>query len=268
MTDVAFESLSVTHEAGVARIELQRPESMNALSLATGAELRDAVVAAGDDPAVRALLITGAGRGFSAGADLKDPDPRLTPEGKLDLGYALREVFNPTILALREMDKLAVAAVNGPAVGVGASIALACDFVVASRSAYFLMAFVNIGLVFDGGASVLLPARMGATRAAEFALLGDRLPAETALEWGMVNQVVDDSELGAVAGALAARLARGAPQAQAGMKQMLNQQAYAGLAEALEVEAQHQMRQAGAPEFLEGVSAFLTKREPDFTNLP
>lgn len=267
MTDVTFESLSVTHEAGVARIELQRPDSMNALSLATGAELRDAVVQAGEDPAVRSLLITGAGRGFSSGADLKDPNPRLTPEGRLDLGRALREVFNPTILALREMPKLAVAAVNGPAVGVGCSIALACDFVVASRSAYFLMAFVNIGLVFDGGASVLLPGRIGMTRATEFAMLGDRVPAEQAAEWGMVNQVVDDGELDPVATALAERLATGAPMAQAAMKRMLNRRDYAGLAEALELEADLQARQAEAPEFLEGVSAFLQKRPPDFTRL-
>lgn len=264
---MSFESLSVTHANGVARIELQRPESMNALSLASGAELRDAVVRAGEDPGVRALLITGAGRGFSAGADLKDPDPRITPEGNLDLAYSLREVFNPTIVALREMPKLAVAAVNGPAVGVGCSIALACDFVVASRSAYFLMAFVNIGLVFDGGASVLLPAKIGITRATELAMLGDRLPAEQALEWGMINQVVEDADLPAVATALVDRLARGAPLAQAAMKRMLNRREYAGLAEALELEAQLQAGQAEAPEFLEGVSAFLQKRPPDFTSL-
>ncbi len=267
MTDATFESLSVTHAAGVARIELQRPDSMNALSLQTGAELRDAIVAAGEDPAVRALVLTGAGRGFSTGADLKDPNPRLTPEGRLDLGYALREVFNPAVLALREMPKLAVAAVNGPAVGVGCSLALACDFVVAGRSAYFLMAFVNVGLVFDGGASVLLPARIGMTRATEFAMLGDRVGAEQAAEWGMVNQVVADEELLPTATALAERLAKGAPQAQAAMKRMLNQRDYAGLAEALELEAELQSRQATVPEFLEGVTAFLQKRPPDFRNL-
>ncbi len=264
---MTIESLTVTHAAGVARIELQRPETMNALSLATGAELRDALIRAGEDPAVRALLITGAGRGFSTGADLKDPDPRITPEGDLDLGYALREVFNPAILALREMPKLAVAAVNGPAVGVGCSLALACDFVVAARSAYFLMAFVNVGLVFDGGASVLLPARIGMTRATELALLGDRVGAEQALEWGMVNQLVEDDELLATATALAERLAAGAPQAQAAMKRLLNRRDYAGLAEAMELEAQLQSEQAKTPEFVEGVSAFLQKRPPDFTNL-
>lgn len=267
MPDATFESLSVTHAAGVAQIELQRPESMNALSLAAGAELRDAVVQAGEDPSVRALVITGAGRGFSTGADLKDPNPRITAGGKLDLGYALREVFNPTILALREMPKLVVAAVNGPAVGVGCSIALACDFVVASRSAYFLMAFVNIGLVFDGGASVLLPGRMGMTRATEIAMLGDRVPAEQAAEWGMINQVVADDELMPTATALATRLAKGPPMAQAAMKRMLNRRDYAGLAEALELEAELQSRQAEAPEFLEGVTAFLQKRPPDFTSL-
>lgn len=265
MTDASFESLSVTRAGAVARIELRRPDSMNALSLAAGAELRDAVRQVGEDPDVRAVLLTGAGRAFSTGADLKDPSPRLTPEGKLDLGYALREVFNPIVMALREMDKLVVAAVNGPAVGVGCSLALACDFVIASRSAYFLMAFVNVGLVFDGGASVLLPARMGMTRATEFAMLGERLGAERAEQWGLINQVVDDGDLEATASALAERLSRGPRLAQAQMKQLLNQRDYAGLEQAMEIEAQAQARQAEAPEFVEGVMAFLQKRQPDFT---
>lgn len=266
MTDATSASLSVTREGAVARIELDRPESMNALSVAAGAELRDALRAVGADPAVRAVLLTGAGRAFSTGADLKDPNPRLTDEGKLDLGYALREVFNPTIKALREMDKLVVAAVNGPAVGVACSIALACDYVIAARSSYMLMAFVNIGLVIDGGASVLLAARMGVTRATELALLGERLSAERAHELNLVNEVVDDEQLADAAASMAERFARGPQQAQASMKQLLNAR-YAGLEEALEHEAALQSRQGESAEFVEGVSAFLGKRPADFTGI-
>ena len=140
------------------------------------------------------MTITGAGRGFSSGADLKAGfDP--TPEGHPDVGRALRERYHPIISTIREMPKPVLAAVNGPAVGIGCSLALACDLVLAKESAYFLLAFVNIGLVPDGGSSLLVPARVGYTRAAEMAMLGERIPALKALEWGLINRVAADDVL-------------------------------------------------------------------------
>ena len=264
MSEVTYETVELTRAGGVATIRLNRPDALNALNGQMGAELRDAIFEVADDDGVRAVLLTGAGRGFSAGADLKDASPTLTASGKPDLGAVLREVYNPAILRLREMDKLAVAAVNGPAVGVGCSFALACDHVLMARSAYFLLAFVNIGLVLDGGASVLVPGRVGFTRASAFGGLGERIDAPTSLDWGLVNAVHDDAELLPAATALADRLAAGAPQAQAKIKRLFNRQCFPGLAEALDLEAAMQAEQGEGGEFVEGVSAFLQKRKPNY----
>src|SRR3954451_12198205 len=264
MSDVTYETVQLTREGGVATIRLNRPDSLNALNGQMGAELRDAIFEVSEDDDVRAVLLTGAGRGFSAGADLKDASPTQTASGRPDLGAVLRDVYNPAILRLREMDKIAVAAVNGPAVGVGCSFALACDYVLASRSSYFLLAFVNIGLVLDGGASVLVPGRVGFTRASEFGGLGGKIDAETASQWGLVNSVHEADELLPAATALAGKLAAGAPQAQAKIKRMFNQRCFSGLAEALELEATLQGEQGEGDEFVEGVSAFLQKRKPHY----
>ena len=173
------------------RIELNRPESMNAWDVQFGRDLLAAVEAAAEDDSVRAVTITGAGRGFSSGADLKAGfDP--TPEGHPDVGSALRDRYHPIITTVRTMPKPVLAAVNGPAVGIGCSLALACDLIVARESAYFLLAFVNIGLVPDGGSSLFIPARIGHTRATEMAMLGERIHAPQALEWGLINRVATD----------------------------------------------------------------------------
>jgi 2-(1,2-epoxy-1,2-dihydrophenyl)acetyl-CoA isomerase len=264
MSDVTYETVEVTREGGVATLRMNRPDSLNALNGQLGPELRDAIFDVAGDDDVRVVLLTGAGRGFSAGADLKDASPTQTASGRPDLGAVLRDVYNPAILRLREMDKLAVAAVNGPAVGIGCSFALACDHVLVARSAYFLLAFVNIGLVLDGGASALVPARVGFTRASEFGTLGGRLDAETALEWGLVNGVHDDDELLPAATELARRIAAGPVGAQARIKRMLNERCFAGLADALELEARLQGEQGEGDEFPEGVLAFLEKRAPEF----
>jgi 2-(1,2-epoxy-1,2-dihydrophenyl)acetyl-CoA isomerase len=264
MSEVTYETVELTREAGVATIRLNRPDSLNALDSQLGAELRDAIFEVADDDAVRAVLLTGAGRGFCAGADLRDTAPKTTASGRPDVGAVLREVYNPAILKLRSMDKLAVAAVNGPCVGVGVGFATACDYVLAARSAYFLLAFVNIGLVLDGGTSALVAGRIGFTRAAEFAGLGGKLPADAALEWGLVNAVHDDAELLDAAGTLARHVAAGAPRAQAGIKRMLNENCFPRLAEALELEATLQSQQAEGDEFPEGVAAFLEKRPANY----
>jgi len=246
------------------RIELNRPERMNAWDRQLGLDLLAAVELAAGDDAFRAVTITGAGRAFSSGADLRDGfDP--TPGGAPDVGATLRERYHPIITGIRRMPKPVLAAVNGPAVGIGCSLALACDLVLAAESAYFLLAFVNIGLVPDGGASVFVPARAGAGRAAAMALLGERVPAALGRDWGLVDRLAADEAFQDEVDALAERLATGPTRAYAGAKQQLNARVYAGLDEQLELEAALQQELAGSPDFGEGVLAFLEKRAPGFT---
>jgi 2-(1,2-epoxy-1,2-dihydrophenyl)acetyl-CoA isomerase len=163
------------------------------------------------------------------------------------------------------MPKPVVAAVNGPAVGIGCSLALAADLIVAAESAYFLLAFVNIGLVPDGGSTAFLPARIGYARAAEMAMLGERVPAAQALEWGLINRVVPDDRLEAEADALLEKLANGPTRSYAGAKRLLNRRVYADLAGQLDAEAEAQRDQGHSKDFVEGVIAFAEKRPPNFT---
>ena len=260
--DLQTVSFDVTD--GVARIGLNRPEALNAWTRELGVDLLTALDAAGDDPAVRAIVITGEGRAFSSGADLKTA-PETTAEGKPDVVTRLRTVYNPLLLRVRTIPKPVVAAVNGPAVGIGCSLALDCDLIVAAESAYFLLAFVNIGLGLDGGASATLPARVGHARAFEIAYLGERIPAEQALAWGLVNRVVPDGELPATAGELAARLAAGPPGSYANIKRAINAHAYSAFEEQLDLEAVLQQQRAESADFMEGVLAFMQKRPAKFT---
>src|SRR5215218_3252569 len=246
------------------RIVLDRPDRLNAWDKQLGIDLLAAVELAAADDSVRAVTITGAGRAFSSGADLRAGfDP--TPDGRPDVGAALRERYHPIITGVRRMPKPVLAAVNGAAVGIGCSLALACDIVLATESAYFLLAFVNIGLVPDGGSSVFVPARAGAGRAAEMALLGERVPAATGRAWGLVDRLVSDDSFAAEVDALAERLATGATRAYAGAKALLNERMYSRLDEQLELEAAQQQEMAGSTDFREGVMAFLEKRPARFT---
>jgi 2-(1,2-epoxy-1,2-dihydrophenyl)acetyl-CoA isomerase len=246
------------------RIVLNRPDRMNAWDKQLGIDLRAAVELAAEDPSVRSVTITGAGRGFSSGADLRAGfDP--TPEGHPDVGTALRERYHPIITGVRRMPKPVLAAVNGPAVGIGCSLALACDLVLAAESAYLLLAFVNIGLAPDGGSSVFVPARAGAGRAAEMALLGERVPAAQAQAWGLVDRVVPDDAFAAAVDALAERLATGPTRSYAAAKEELNARLYDGLEAQLELEALLQQELAASGDFGEGVAAFLEKRPARFT---
>jgi 2-(1,2-epoxy-1,2-dihydrophenyl)acetyl-CoA isomerase len=245
------------------RIELNRPESMNAWNVQLGLDLRAAVEEAAEDDSVRSVTITGAGRGFSSGADLKAGfEP--TPEGHPDVGSTLRDRYHPIITGIRRMPKPVLAAVNGPAVGIGCSLALACDLIVARESAYFLLAFVNIGLVPDGGSSLFIPARVGHTRAADMAMLGERIPAPQALEWGLINRVAADDAFDAEVDTLAERLATGPTGSYAGSKRQLNAWIYPRMDEQLELEAAIQQEMAASGDFREGVQAFLAKRPPEF----
>jgi 2-(1,2-epoxy-1,2-dihydrophenyl)acetyl-CoA isomerase len=246
------------------RIELNRPERLNAWDKQLGSDLLAAIELAASDDSVRAVTITGSGTAFSSGADLRAGFD-LTPEGRPDVGTALRERYHPIITGIRRMPKPVVAAVNGPAVGIGCSLALACDLVLATESAYLLLAFVNIGLVPDGGSSVFVPARAGAGRAAEMAMLGERIPASLGRAWGLVDRLASDDSFGAEVDALAERLATGPTRAYAAAKAQLNARVYAGLDEQLELEASLQEEMAGSADFGEGVLAFLEKRPATFT---
>jgi 2-(1,2-epoxy-1,2-dihydrophenyl)acetyl-CoA isomerase len=254
----------LTERAGAAvTLTLNRPQARNAVDTALRVELRERLEEVAADETVRAVVLTGAGGAFSAGADLRAGfDP--TPAGDPDVYKALTEGYHPIIAAIRGMPKPVIAAVEGPAAGIGCSFALACDLVLAAESAYFLLAFVNIGLVADGGSSLLIPERAGFARAAEMALLGERIPAPQALEWGLINRVVPDAELESAAQQLAQRLANGPTRSYAGTKRQLNAWMYSRMAEQLELEASIQQEMAASEDFREGVQAFVEKRPPRF----
>jgi 2-(1,2-epoxy-1,2-dihydrophenyl)acetyl-CoA isomerase len=261
-----LETIRIHRRGGVATIELARPETMNAWNRQLGLDLLAAVEEVRDDEAVRAVCITGAGRGFSSGADLRGMGGEdLTEQGRPDVYKVLTERYHPIIAGIRAMPKPVVAAVNGPAVGIGLSLALAADLVVAKESAYFLLAFVNIGLAPDGGSSLFVPERVGFTRAVEMAMLGEKVGAAQAAEWGLINRVFADGEFDTEVTALVDRLAAGATAAYAGVKRQANAWLYARMGEQLELEAQVQREMAHSDDFAEGVSAFLQKRPAAFT---
>ncbi len=261
-----YETVNLLRRGGAAKIELNRPERLNAWNRQFGYDLLAAVQSVADDDEVRAVMITGAGRAFSSGADLKDmgsQDDR-TPEGHPDVRTTLTERYHPIITGVRRMPKPVLAAVNGPAVGIGCSLALACDLIVASESAYLLLAFVNIGLVPDGGSSLFVPARAGKARAFEMAMLGERVSAPTAVDWGLINRVYHDGRFGDESEALLTRLAEGPTRSYAGSKRQLNNRIYWGMDEQLELEADIQQEMAASGDFVEGVMAFVEKRPAKF----
>jgi 2-(1,2-epoxy-1,2-dihydrophenyl)acetyl-CoA isomerase len=262
---MSYETVKWEQEGGVGRITLDRPESLNAWTEEFGRELAEVVEERAADPSVRAVLITGAGRGFSSGADLKagfDPHP---DDNLPDIRKALTEYYHPIIVGIRRLPKPVVAAVNGPAVGIGCSLALACDIVLASDTAYFSLAFVNIGLMPDGGSTLFVPAAVGKARAFQMAMMAERISAEQALDWGLVNYVRKHEEMLPAAIDVAERFAAGPTRAYAAAKQALNQTLYPNLESQLELEAELQHGLARTGDFLEGVGAFVEKRTPTFT---
>jgi len=259
-----YETVNLYRRGAGAKVELNRPDRLNAWNAQFAADLNDAIREVTADPGVRAVLITGAGRAFSSGADLKESTERAG-DAPPDVYTVLTERYHPLITGIRHMPKPVVAAVNGPAAGIGLSLALACDLVVAAESAFFQLAFVNIGLVPDGGSSLLVPARVGFARAAELAMLGERLDARKALDWGLINRVWPDAEFGAESAKLLDRLAGGATRSYAGTKRQLNRWLYEQMNDQLEFEAQIQREMSGSADFAEGVRAFAEKRPARFT---
>lgn len=258
-----YETVDVNRDGAAVKIALNRPDRMNAWSDGLSQDLLAVLREVAADETVRAVMLTGNGRAFCSGADLKDGADDAVA-GKLDTYTTLTRWYHPIVTTIREMPKPVLTAVNGPAAGAGLSLALAGDLVVAAESAYFMLAFVGIGLVPDGGASLFVPSRVGFARAAEMAMLGERLSAAKAVDWGLINSAWPDAEFAAKAGALLARLAAGPTRSYAGSKRELNHWMYDRMAAHLELEASIQGELAASADFVEGVSAFLQKRPPEF----
>lgn len=254
-----YTSIRFVIEQGVAVITLARPDKLNALTPDMADEMRHAL---GNTGEARAVLIRGEGKAFCSGADLS----AIIARGSAGDGAyeSLTDHYHPLLEAIVEHDLPVIAEVQGAAAGIGCSLALACDFCVASEDAYFLQAFVNIGLVPDGGASWLLPRLVGTARAAEMLMLGEKLPAAKAAEWGLVYRCVASDALESEAGALASRLARGPTRALGMMKRNLAYGLHHGMGATLQVEAEAQREAAGTEDAREGIGAFLTKRKPEF----
>ncbi len=254
----------VEDQGAVRLLRLNRPDRLNALSGPMLTELRVAVEAAADPASgIRCLVLTGNGRGFSSGADLVE-GAQAGPQG-LDLKQLLKERYNPLIARLHDLPMPFVAAVNGPAAGAGMSLALAADFILAARSAYFLQAFVKIGLAPDAGSTYYLPRLIGPARAARMMMRGDKVSAETAAEWGLVHEVVDDERLLDRSMALAAELADGPTRALAAIRRLVRASLGNDLAAQLEMEAREQGALGRSKDFFAGIGAFLSKSSPHFS---
>ncbi|EPE94416.1 2-(1,2-epoxy-1,2-dihydrophenyl)acetyl-CoA isomerase PaaG [Rhizobium grahamii] len=248
---------------GVLVLTLNRPDKLNAFNEDMHLALRTGFERAHNDAAVRAVLLTGSGRGFCAGQDLSDRDPRKGGAAP-DLGGTIEQFYNPLIRLIRTLDKPVVCAVNGVAAGAGANIALACDITLAARSARFIQAFAKIGLVPDSGGTWSLPRLLGEARAKALALTAEPLDAETAAGWGLIWKTVDDAALLDEATALATKLAAG-PTTGLGMtKRAIQAAATNSLDEQLELERDLQREAGRSADYAEGVAAFLDKRKPEF----
>ena len=258
-----YETVDVNRDGAAVKIALNRPDRMNAWSDGLSKDLLTVLREVAADETVRAVMLTGNGRAFCSGADLKDGADDAVA-GKLDTYTTLTRWYHPIVTTIRQMPKPVLTAVNGPAAGAGLSLALAGDLVVAAESAYFMLAFVGIGLVPDGGASLFVPSRVGFARAAEMAMLGERVSAAKAVDWGLINSAWPDAEFAAKAEALLTRLAAGPTRSYAGSKRELNHWMYDRMAAHLELEASIQGELATSADFIEGVSAFLQKRPPEF----
>lgn len=257
MTETVLSAL----DGGVLRLTLNRPDRLNAFNLDMHMALRAGLERARIDPEVRAVLLTGAGRGFCAGQDLAERDPRTDD---VDLGHTLGTLYNPTLRLMRALEKPVVCAVNGVAAGAGANVALACDIVLAARSASFIQAFSRIGLVPDAGGTWTLARALGEARAKALAMTAEPLGARQAAEWGLIWKAVEDAELMPEAEALARRLASGPTLALGLTKRLIQSAALNSFSEQLELERNCQERAGRSADFAEGVAAFLDKRQPRF----
>jgi 2-(1,2-epoxy-1,2-dihydrophenyl)acetyl-CoA isomerase len=260
---MAYENIRYEVLDGIARLTLMRPDKLNSFNAAMHLEVREALVAAAH-PEVRVLVLTGAGKGFCAGQDLSE---RQTAPGAAppDLGETIGRYYAPLIRSLRALDKPVIAAVNGVAAGAGCNVALACDLVVATRSARFIQPFCRLGLLPDAGGTWMLPRLVGHARAVGLAMLGDTLSAEQAADWGLIWKCVDDGAFAAEIDALAARLATAPTHGLARSKQALQASWNHTLDQQLDLERDLQRELGCSADYAEGVAAFMGKRTPRFT---
>ncbi len=255
-----YETINLYRSGAAAKLEFNRPDRLNALSNQLMDELLVILQDAAADESVRAVLITGAGRAFSSGNDMRQP-----AHDGAQVRDLLRDRYHPVLRIIRGMPKPVISAANGPVAGAGNALALAADLVLAAESAYFLLAHVNIGVAPDGGTFPVVAARVGFARAAEMAMLGERISAARALDWGLINQVWPDAELAGRAEDLALRMASGPTRSYAGIKRELNACLLPTLEEALEVETQVVAELRVTADAAEGRAAFVEKRVAQFS---
>jgi 2-(1,2-epoxy-1,2-dihydrophenyl)acetyl-CoA isomerase len=259
-----MQPILVSRDTGVLSVTLNRPDKLNAFNPEMHKLLRGALEQALDDPGVRAVLLTGAGRGFCAGQDLSERT--VSPEAApIDLSVSLGSNYNPLVRRLRALPKPIVCAVNGVAAGAGANVALACDIVIAARSASFVQSFAKLGLVPDSGGTYFLPRLVGVARAMGLALLAERISAEDAERWGMIWKAVDDARLMEEAAAIAGRLAEGPTKGYGLIKKAMHASAGNSLDAQLELERDLQREAGFSEDYREGVAAFMQKRKPGYT---
>jgi 2-(1,2-epoxy-1,2-dihydrophenyl)acetyl-CoA isomerase len=261
-TTNSFTCITLSIADKVATITLNRPDKLNSFTRQMHAELREAMQVVETDATIRCLVFAGAGRAFCAGQDLADLS--FEPETRTDLGQLIGDNFNPLIERIRALPKPTVAKVHGIAAGAGANLALACDLVIASKTASFLQAFVNIGLVPDSGGTLFLPEKVGIARALGLAMLGEKLTAEQAAQWGLIWQCVEADNLDQVINTLTTKLANMPTRALAAIKQTMYAAGTQSLSEQLAMESHLQAQLGISDDYNEGVAAFLAKRAPKF----
>ena len=259
---MSFNNIEFSINQGAATLTLNRPKALNSFTAEMHAEIRQAMQQVIDDSGIRCLVITGAGRGFCAGQDLADRS--VSGQGATDLGDSVEKNYNPLIRSIMNLPKPVICAVNGVAAGAGASIALACDIVLAARSASFIQVFCKIGLIPDSGGTWNLPRAVGSARAKGLALLGDRLPAETAEEWGLIWKCIDDDKLQEEAQKMAAHFATQPTVALGRIKKLLLESGSNTLSKQLDLEQEAMTELGGSENYREGVAAFMEKRPPIF----
>lgn len=257
---MTYDSIAVSNENGIARITLNRPDRLNSFTRAMHAELRDALADLGE---ARVVILTGAGRGFCAGQDLNDR--AVAPGEAVDLGETVEESWNPLIRTLAGLPQPVIARVNGVAAGAGANIALACDLVIAGKSAKFIQSFSALGLIPDSGGSWHLPRLVGQARALGLALTGEPLPSERAAEWGLIWKAVEDDQLDPEVDAVATKLAALPPLGLAAIKQIIRTSWSRTLDQELDLQRDEMRRLGFTEDYREGVAAFLEKRPASFT---
>lgn len=261
---MSFDTILFEVQGGVAKLVLNRPDKLNSFNAQMHSEVRECLKSVERDSTIRCLLITGRGRGFCAGQDLGDRD--VSPDAEVpDLGESIEKNYNPLLRRIKALEKPVICAVNGVAAGAGANIALACDIVLAARSASFIQSFSKIGLVPDSGGTWSLPRLVGHARAMALSMLGDKLSAEQAADWGMVWSCMDDDLLMVEAEKLAAHLATQPTRGLGYIKRAINQSSTNSFEQQLELERDLQRLAGRTQDYREGVSAFMNKRKPEFT---